>query len=453
MGLIAAAQLQLPPGTLIPVIILVVVEVALAVFCLIDLVRRPAVLGDRKWLWVLLIVLFTLPGSIIYLAIGRVPAPAPEVPENGGDTLPRAAAAATALYESPAAPPAAVVPPPAAPSPLAPAAVRPAAPQDAVAAVVEQQTAIRPGGAPAIAITGLVKEYKSAKALDGVDLVVPEGSIFGFLGPNGAGKTTTLRILAGLARPTSGSARIFGQDTTEDADAVHAQIGYLPDVPGFYKWMTAREYLELCAGLFGLPAGVRDERISTLLELAGLAGVSTKVGGYSRGMKQRLGVAQALINSPRLLLLDEPTSALDPIGRREVLEMIAALSGRTTVFFSTHILADVERVCDTVAVLAGGRVVEQAAIDELRSRHGGAQRVVIEASDPQALASALAGEPWAGAVHREGRELLVEVTDLEVAYREVPALVAGLGLSLRHFEADEVSLEDVFVDLVKGVPA
>ena len=467
--ILAAAQLQLPPGAMVAVIVLAVVEVALAVFCIVDLIRRPAVLGDRKWLWVLLIVLFTLPGCIIYLAIGRVPAPAPEVPENGGDTLPRAAVAAAALYATPTGQPAdagaatvpaptAVMPgppaaPPEAPAPLAPATVRPASPQDAVAAVIQQQTAVQPGGAPAISITGLVKEYKGAKALDGVDLVVPEGSIFGFLGPNGAGKTTTLRILAGLARPTSGSARIFGQDTTEDADAVHAMIGYLPDVPGFYKWMTAREYLELSAGLFGLPAGVRDERIRTLLELAGLSGVSTKVGGYSRGMKQRLGVAQALINSPRLLLLDEPTSALDPIGRRELLEMIAALAGRTTVFFSTHILADAERVCDTVAVLAAGRVVEQAATDELRSRHGGAQRVVIEASDPQALAFALAGEPWAGTVKPDGRELLVEVTDLEVAYREVPALVARLGLSLRHFEADEVSLEDVFVDLVQGASA
>ncbi len=181
-------------------------------------------------------------------------------------------------------------------------------------------------------------------------------------------------------------------------------IGYLPDVPGFYKWMTATEYLELSAKLFGLPAAVRRERIETLLELAGLDGVDTKVGGYSRGMKQRLGVAQALINSPRLLLLDEPTSALDPIGRREVLEMIAALAGRTTVFFSTHILADVERVCDTVAVLAGGRVVEQAGIDELKARHGGAHRVVIEVDDTRRLQEALAAEAWAAAVTRDGRE-------------------------------------------------
>jgi ABC-2 type transport system ATP-binding protein len=396
--------------------------------------------------------------------VGRVPAPAPDAPDDGSDTLPRAAAAASALYagppdaatagaaaaaQAPAAAPTPAAPVPA-PSPLAPAPAGPAAPQTPAAAIVPPRAAAEPGGAPAIAIRGLVKEFKSARALDGVDLVVPEGSVFGFLGPNGAGKTTTLRILAGLARPTGGTARIFGHDTSEDADAVHALIGYLPDVPGFYKWMTAREYLELSAGLFGLPAGVRDERIATLLDLAGLAGVTTRVGGYSRGMKQRLGVAQALVNSPRLLLLDEPTSALDPIGRREVLEMIAALAGRTTVFFSTHILADVERVCDTVAVLAAGRIVEQASIAELRSRHGGAQRVVIETSDAQALTAALAAESWAGAVRQEGRELFVEVADLERAYREVPALVARLGLSLRRFEADEVSLEDVFVDLVRG---
>jgi ABC-2 type transport system ATP-binding protein len=167
-------------------------------------------------------------------------------------------------------------------------------------------------------------------------------------------------------------------------------------------------------------------------------------------MKQRLGVAQALINAPRLLLLDEPTSALDPIGRREVLEMIAALAGRTTVFFSTHILADVERVCDTVAVLADGRVVEQAGIDELKARHGGAHRVVIETDDQRRLQEALATEDWAAAVERDGRELIVEVVDLEAAYRQLPALVARLGLALRRFEAVEVTLEDVFLDLVEG---
>ena len=292
--------------------------------------------------------------------------------------------------------------------------------------------------------------YGKQRALDGVDLWVPEGSVFGFLGPNGAGKTTTLRILAGLARPTSGEARILGRDAVRAGDEVHALMGYLPDVPGFYKWMTAEEFLDLSGRLFGLSDQVLRERKDALLDLAGLAGVKTRIGGYSRGMKQRLGVAQALINAPRLLLLDEPTSALDPIGRREVLEMIAALAGRTTVFFSTHILADVERVCDTVAVLAKGRVVEQAGIEELKARHGGAQRVVIEVDDPARLEAALQNAAWSTAVSRDGEDLVVEVTDTEVAYREVPVMVAGLELRLRRFEAVEASLEDVFVDLVEA---
>ena len=250
---------------------------------------------------------------------------------------------------------------------------------------------------------------------------MPEGSVFGFLGPNGAGKTTTLRILAGLARPTSGSARILGHDVPVSADASTRLIGYLPDVPGFYKWMTAAEFLDLSGRLFGLSDQVLRERKDALLDLAGLAGVTTRIGGYSRGMKQRLGVAQALINAPRLLLLDEPTSALDPIGRREVLEMIAALAGRTTVFFSTHILADVERVCDRVAVLARGRVVEQAGIEELKARHGGAQRVVIEVDDPSASRRRSRSAAWSTAVTRDGDDLVVEVADPEVAFREVPA--------------------------------
>jgi ABC-2 type transport system ATP-binding protein len=246
--------------------------------------------------------------------------------------------------------------------------------------------------APAIEIRSLAKVYGTTRALDGVDLAVPEGSVYGFLGPNGAGKTTTLRILAGLARPTSGAARVLGRDVVAATNEVRALIGFLPDVPGFYPWMTAREFLELAGGLFGLTGRVLRERVDALLELAGLQGVDARIGGYSRGMRQRLGVAQALINAPRLLMLDEPTSALDPIGRREVLDMVSTLAGRTTVFFSTHILSDVERVCDRVAILDRGRVVAQAGIDELKTRHGGGHVVLVEVDDPAKLATALADE-------------------------------------------------------------
>jgi ABC-2 type transport system ATP-binding protein len=304
---------------------------------------------------------------------------------------------------------------------------------------------------PAVAIRGLTKAYGATLALDRVDLTVPEGSVFGFLGPNGAGKTTTLRILAGLAHPTAGHAQILGHDVVSATNQVRALIGYLPDVPGFYKWMTAREFLLFAGSLFAIDAAMLKERVAVLLDLAGLADVSAHIGGYSRGMKQRLGVAQALINAPRLLLLDEPTSALDPIGRKEVLDMIASLGGRTTVFFSTHILSDVERVCDTVAILNRGRVVRQAGIDELRAGREGGHRIVVDVDDPGALQTALGPASWANQVERQADgSLLVTVNDLAAAQRALPAAVAAAGLSLQRMEVDEVSLEEVFVDLVEG---
>jgi ABC-2 type transport system ATP-binding protein len=218
--------------------------------------------------------------------------------------------------------------------------------------------------------------------------------------------------------------------------------------------MTAREYLEFAGRLFGIDRATLDERARALLEMAGLSSVGTRVGGFSRGMKQRLGIAQALINAPRLLMLDEPTSALDPIGRREVLEMVASLRGRTTVFFSTHILADVERVCDAVAILERGRIVASAGVDELRA-HAGANRLVVEVEsdgDAAAVARALAGRPWLRSLETVERTLRVTVSDMSAAQREVPAAIAAAGVALRRFEIAEASLEDVFVELVGGPP-
>jgi len=303
--------------------------------------------------------------------------------------------------------------------------------------------------APAIEITRLVKKFGDAVALDGIDLAVPQGSVFGFLGPNGAGKTTALRILTGLARPTAGVARILGTDVSTAGNAVRAQIGYLPDVPGFYPWMTALELVEYAGRLFAIGPTMLRERAESLLEMAGLSDVRTKVGGFSRGMKQRLGIAQALINAPSVLLLDEPTSALDPIGRRDVLEMIASLRGRTTVFFSTHILADVERVCDTVAILDRGRVVANAPIDELRSR-ATADRLVMEVDgDSAMLISEIKQRPWLSSIEQSGEQITVAVTDLKSAQHELPAAIAAAGLGLKRFEAAEASLEDMFVSLVE----
>ena len=303
----------------------------------------------------------------------------------------------------------------------------------------------------AIEIRGLTKEYGRVHALRRVDLTVPEGSIFGFLGPNGAGKTTTLRILTGLARPTSGIVRVLGEKVTTAGNEVRARIGYLPDVPGFYDWMTAEELLRFAGALFGIESRTLDERVRVLLDLAGLTGVKSRVGGYSRGMRQRLGIAQALVNAPRLLMLDEPTSALDPMGRKEVLDMLASLRGRTTVLFSTHILADVERICDTVAVLDRGRVVAQAPIEELKAPHG-ARRLVVEVpGGGDEFAELLAAEAWLSTMERPERDVYaLTVNDVLAAERAIPAAVAVLGLPMRRFEGAEVDLEQVFVDLVGG---
>ena len=304
----------------------------------------------------------------------------------------------------------------------------------------------------AIETFGLTKVYGEKHALDGVDLAVEEGSIFGFLGPNGAGKTTMVRILTGLAHVTSGEVRVLGS-AVRAGHGVVAELGYLPDVPGFYDWMTGVEYLRFAGRLFGISGSVLRSRIDQLLELAGLAGVTTRIGGYSRGMKQRLGVAQALVNAPRVLVLDEPTSALDPMGRRDVLQMLATLRGRTTVFFSTHILADVDRVCDTVAILDRGRLVARAPIGELKRSYG-AQKLLVQVTDgADGLADLMRDQPWASSVGRgDDRTIEVTVADMNAAQRVIPRLIAERGLGLIRLETGEVQLEEVFVRLVGRDP-
>ena len=418
------AATETSPALVALLVILAVAELGLLAWALVDLYRRPAsqVNGGSKIPWLILCLLLQLIGPVLYLAIGRE-RPAAVILSPGATFPPP--------LEAPRAETAAVIDT---------LFARPASGPDGVAA-----------SGPAVELGDVRKTFGDAVALDGITLSVPAGSIYGFLGPNGAGKTTTLRILAGLAHADAGVVRILGRDVAGSGADVRSLIGFLPDVPAFYKWMTAPEYLRFAGSLFGLSGKELDDRVAAMLELAGLTGVRTRVGGFSRGMKQRLGVAQALIHGPRLLLLDEPTSALDPIGRRDVLDMVASLRGRTTVFFSTHILADVERVCDTVAVIARGKVVVESGIDELRGRRGGLNRLSIEVDDPQRLQEGLAGASWLRTVEAgEAGELLVTCDDVEAAQRELPALVGRLDLALRRFGVDELDLEDVFVDLVGG---
>ena len=222
----------------------------------------------------------------------------------------------------------------------------------------------------AIACQGLSKRYGDVLALDDLNLTIPYGSVFGFLGRNGAGKTTTMRLLSGLALPTSGRAWVAGLETTSASRLARGRIGYLPQDPAFYTWMSAYEYLDYVARIMGISNADRKQQIQDLLALSNLQSAAKRhIGGFSGGMLQRLGIAQALIGNPPVLLLDEPTSSLDPAGRSEVLDMIASLRGKTTVFLSSHILTDIERVCDNVAILHEGKLLLVSELEALLEKY------------------------------------------------------------------------------------
>jgi ABC-2 type transport system ATP-binding protein len=314
----------------------------------------------------------------------------------------------------------------------------------------------RPGpGTPetsAIFCRGLSKTYGKVRGLTDLDLTVPYGSIFGFLGRNGAGKTTTMRLLAGLALPSSGHAWVAGWETTGVNRLARTRFGYLPQDPAFYSWMSAREYLDYVGQIQGLPGAERKRQVGEMLELSDLKADSRRrIGGYSGGMVQRLGIAQALIGNPPVLLLDEPTSSLDPAGRYEVLEMITKISGKVTVFFSSHILNDVDRVCDTVAVLHKGRLLLVSGREELLAKYAvNAAELEFDPDGGAALARFLdrvKAFAWVANIKQEGTLVRIMVHDVPAAKQELLPLVAGSGLAVNRYEWVRPSLEDIFLQL------
>jgi len=226
-------------------------------------------------------------------------------------------------------------------------------------------------------IRGLTKTFGTKKALQSVTFNVPENSIFGFIGANGAGKTTTMKMILGLLSPDEGEVFVCGERVNFGETKTNRLIGYLPDVPNFYGYMNPPEYLRLCGEISGLDANTIKKRSEKLLELVGLPGENRKIRGFSRGMKQRLGMAQALISEPKVLICDEPTSALDPLGRKEILDILQELRGKTTVVFSTHILSDVERICDSIAFIHAGKIVLESTIADLKVKSA-AQKITLE---------------------------------------------------------------------------
>ncbi len=298
----------------------------------------------------------------------------------------------------------------------------------------------------------LTKSFKGFKAVDGLNLKVPEGSVYGFLGPNGAGKTTTIKMLTGLSKPSNGDIMICGKPVEFGSLKNRTDIGYLPDVPNFYDWMRPDEFLKFVGGLFSIDGKTLGEKVDSLMELVGLKGVRKKVGGFSRGMKQRLGIAQALINDPKVVFLDEPTSALDPIGRKEVMDIIGKLAGHVTVFFSTHILSDIERVCDRVVILNKGRIMIEDSMVNLRNKHT-LQGVVmeVEASEDvkKELLAEIKGRGWFKSMtESQNGEIKVVVSESGIAEREIPGIIYNKGIALRKFSVLEPSLEDIFLKVV-----
>jgi ABC-2 type transport system ATP-binding protein len=306
----------------------------------------------------------------------------------------------------------------------------------------------------AIRARGLSKRFGSIVALDGLDLDVPSGSIFGLLGPNGAGKTTTIRILTGLARPTAGEATVAAVAVGLDSPELRGRLGYLDQDPRFYGWMRGRELLELVGRLGGLAGAELRAQVGAMLERTGLASVAERrIAGYSGGMRQRLGIAQALLHRPAVVFLDEPVSSLDPEGRRDVLELITGLRGETTVVISTHVLSDVERICDRVAILDRGRLVAEAPLEQLLADH--VRPVYRLTPDPgqepgvEELTRRLRSMPWISSVAAApSGELRIVVDDPAAAATALLPAIVDAGVRLAAFERVRPTLEDVFLELV-----
>jgi ABC-2 type transport system ATP-binding protein len=307
---------------------------------------------------------------------------------------------------------------------------------------------------------GLTKEYGDLVAVDSLDLEVRAGEIFGLLGQNGAGKTTTILMLLGLTEPTAGEARVVGLDPTRQPLGVKRRVGYLPDAVGFYGGLTGRENLRYTAKLNGLTGDDAEERIDVVLDQVRLSDrADDKVDTYSRGMKQRLGIADALVKEPSVLILDEPTTAIDPIGVVEILDLLRDLVREQglAVLLSSHLLNQVQNVCDRVGIFAAGRLIGIGTVPQLARRFGeGGPRIELglaeapEAAARQKLAAALAGIAGVRAVHEptEGHDLwfvdLASHEDADAALTETMAAVTAAGLRLRSIRELEPTLDDIY---------
>ena len=295
-----------------------------------------------------------------------------------------------------------------------------------------------------LSIRNLEKRFADKAVLTGLSLSVPEHSVFGFIGRNGAGKTTTMKLILGLLRADGGEIRVCGERVSYGETRTNRHIGYLPDVPEFYSYMTAPEYLRFTGEIAGMPRGECEARSRELLSLVGLLGERHRIRGFSRGMKQRLGIAGALLGRPKLLICDEPTSALDPVGRREILDLLSSVRRETTVLLSTHILSDVERICTDVVILDGGQARLAGSPADLRAGHRSEGYRLEVADDGEALAI-LSAFP---AVERSSAGRL-SFSAGELAVPELLRFMADRGIAPLRLEREEPTLEALFMEVAR----
>ena len=302
----------------------------------------------------------------------------------------------------------------------------------------------------ALKIENLHKSFGKNTIINGLSMSIPKNTIFGFLGKNGAGKTTTMKMILGFLKIDEGSIEVFGEEVSFGQSKTNRFIGYLPDVPEFYGYMTAKEYLNLCGSITGLNKNETKNKSEELLELVGLRDVNKRISGYSRGMKQRLGIAQALLNSPKLLICDEPTSALDPLGRKEILDIILKIKDFTTVIFSTHILSDVEAICDHVVVLDKGKNVLEGSIDELKNiKRKNTIKIRFKSNKELKVFKSL--DKFSNLVTNEKGDILY-LTDEDNKIKDIDILYELYKLNIFPLEIkiEEPTLENIFMEVTKA---
>lgn len=294
------------------------------------------------------------------------------------------------------------------------------------------------------------KQFGSLEVIKDLSFSVPEHTVFGFIGKNGAGKTTTMKMILGFLEPSAGEIYVSGEKVAYGNTRTNRYIGYLPDVPEFYGYMSPKEYLRLCGEITGIPKDQIAARSLELLNLVGLESVNRRIRGFSRGMKQRLGIAQALLNEPQLLICDEPTSALDPIGRKEILDILSVARERTTIVFSTHILSDVERICDSIGVLNDGKLVLQGTVQEIKNdRRKDAIRIeVVNEQVARQLSDKIKSLSFVLETATEENCINIKLQKAEKFGKELMALLVREDIQVLRYEILEPSLENVFLEVV-----